>query len=171
MSSRPSFSFPDNIVLLLAILTTGLVSGYFAMHWMTLQPGMTEMGADIYGTMQAVITHDLRNPWFLFLFMGGGAFLALSLAFGAREWRHPSFWLIALALVIYVAGVVLYTKFVMAPINHDIQAWNPIDMPASWIDVRAQWSHLNHYRVIASIASFTLATLALVIRASTPRRT
>ncbi|MCM2970914.1 anthrone oxygenase family protein [Larsenimonas suaedae] len=166
MSSRAGYTFADNLPLMLAVMTTGLITGYFAMHWVTLQPAMMNMGADIYGTVQAEITHDLRNPFFLFMFFGGAAFLALSAAFDIKRWRSPSFVMTILALIVYLGGIVAYTKLMMVPINHDIQAWNPIAMPGDWVDIRALWRERNEYRLIAALTTFVLSIAALSARAT-----
>ena len=77
-----------------------------------------------------------------------------------------SFWLLALAAIIYILGVIVFTAQVNLPLNYYTESWDPQNLPADWAQVRTQWNNANAIRVGTSGAAFVLALAALVVRAS-----
>ena len=75
-------------------------------------------------------------------------------------------WLLALAAIIYILGVIVFTAQVNLPLNYYTESWDPQNLPADWAQVRTQWNNANAIRVGTSGAAFVLALAALVVRAS-----
>jgi len=154
-------------VLVLATMSTGFVTGVFALYGNTLMPGLRATDDRTFvGAFQS-IDRAIINPWFL----GGGFFGALVLAAVASAlhvgdtWRPVLPWIVA-ALVLHLV-VVIITVTVNVPLNDAIKAAGE---PAT-IDVaavreafsEARWVAWNWVRVGLDFGAFAALSIALVL--------
>jgi len=96
---------------------------------------------------------------------------ALALLAGWRQWRGGWFAALAMAGLLYLLGIVVFTAQVNLPLNHYTESWDPAALPADWAATRERWNAANLWRTGASAAAFALALAALVwLRATPPRR-
>jgi uncharacterized membrane protein len=100
---------------------------------------------------------------FFAFFFGGAGSAAVALLARGRRWRTPSFALTALAGIVYVAGVIVFTAEVHLPLNAYTESWNPRSLPPDWTAVRREWIEANWIRVGASLLSFVLSLVALIL--------
>lgn len=122
-----------------------------------------------YATVQSLLNQSVRHTSFGALFFGGVAVPALALALNWRHKRTVSFWLLAAAGLLYLAGIVIFTSRVNLPLNMYTESWNPQALPNDWIATRDAWERANGTRVVVSMLSFALAPAALTLRASAAR--
>lgn len=157
----------QQITLIAATITTGLIAGLFFTYANSIMPALRQTGDATYVTTMQRINMVILNPLFLLLFTGG---LVASAAAAVVTWqaddRAPLPWL--------VAGVVLYgamfaiTQAVNVPLNNELdRAGDAEDDPARAADLRRRfestWVPWNHVRAIASAAAFTCLVVALFV--------
>jgi uncharacterized membrane protein len=115
--------------------------------------------------VQSLFNKNVRHILFFIFFFGGGAAPVLALVVNYRHYRTMAFRLVALAAILYVAGVILLTSNVNLPLNRITEAWNPMAMPSDWQATRDAWNVANAWRVAASFSAFLLCLAALTGRA------
>lgn len=77
--------------------------------------------------------------------------------------------MLAVVLVAYALGIILFTQQVNLPLNATTKAWNPQLLPADWAQVRARWNATNLWRALLCLAAFVAALVTLVWRLAAPR--
>ncbi|MBA3614907.1 MAG: DUF1772 domain-containing protein [Actinomycetota bacterium] len=149
------------LTLTLAILTTGLISGFFYAYACSVTLGLGLLPDDQYVEAMQAINATVRNGVFAFSFFGAVLFLFLALAVHAPRPRSRRFVLIALALVLYVGGGFMVTFLVNVPMNEDLARVGDAS-PGVLAQVRAEyegpWNFWNGVRTLFS----SLAFLALI---------
>ncbi|HPY39935.1 MAG TPA: DUF1772 domain-containing protein, partial [Thiolinea sp.] len=94
----------------------------------------------------------------------GAAILALILNY--KHYASPSFWLLAAAAVLYIFGIIVFTKVVNLPLNYYTESWNPELLPSDWEATRHSWNQANAWRTAVSGLAFILSLLALLWRST-----
>jgi uncharacterized membrane protein len=153
--------------LVIAVVTTGIVTGVFQLYSHTVMPGLGRTDDRTFvGAFQA-IDRAIINPLFLFTFLGAFGFtaVALALSFG-RDSRPLLPWLVA-ALVLYLAVLVI-TFRVNVPLNDALKAAGDPDSIPDLAAVRerfdeALWIRWNLVRSVASTVAFGCLAWALVL--------
>ena len=158
MSERTLFS-----LTLAAAIGSGLVAGVFFAFSTFVMPALGHIApASGIAAMQA-INITVINPLFMLAFLGT-ALLCLGLGFGALlglHGGHPALPLLAAA--VYLVACLGVTLALNVPLNDALAAARP-DTPAAaelWSHYLAEWTAWNHVRMLASLASAVLFTLAL----------
>jgi uncharacterized membrane protein len=149
------------LTLTLAVLTTGLTSGFFYAYACSVTLGLGLLPDDQYVEAMQAINATVRNGVFAFSFFGAVLFLLLAIAVHAPRPRSRRFVLIALALVLYIGGGFMVTFLVNVPMNEDLARVGDA-APAVLAQVRAEyegsWNFWNGVRTLFS----SLAFLALI---------
>lgn len=156
----------QNITLIAATITTGLIAGLFFTYANNVMPALR--GADdraFVDVMQRINTVIL-NPLFLSTFMGG---LLISVAAAGVVWRSDD----RSALPWIVAGVVLYgvmflvTRGVNIPLNNELaragDVGNIADVHAVRERFEAAWNTWNLVRAVTATAAFGCLVTALFV--------
>ncbi|MGH3702998.1 MAG: DUF1772 domain-containing protein [Agromyces sp.] len=152
------------VLLVVAILGTGLVAGVFFAFSGFVTQGIARLpGADAARAMREINVTAVRAPLMLAIF--GTALLVAVLAVFAflGEPEGATWWSIGGA-ALYLLGVVGVTGGANVPRNNRLAAPAETDAPAlaaAWQAFRPGWLAWNHVRTIAS----TAACLAFVIAA------
>jgi uncharacterized membrane protein len=154
------------ITLAAAICVFGLMAGFFGTYTFNVNLAMLKVDGPTYATVQSLFNQHVRHAGFISLFFGAGIVSVLALAVNYKHRQTTSFKLLALAAVIYIAGIIFFTRQVNLPLNAITEAWNPAALPGNWSAIRDQWNQANAFRVVCSIAAFVLSLSALVLRAS-----
>lgn len=166
MRDNPKLTLIENGTLGVAILVLGIMAGFFWTYTFNVNLAMLQVDGEVYARVQSFLNENVRHPMFFLFFFGGGFFPILALLANMRRWRTFSFWLIALAVVIYVAGVIVFTHQVNLPLNYDTESWQPSNLPADWMETRNKWNEANTVRVATSLLAFLLCIVALALRAN-----
>ena len=164
MDNRPEFTLLQNASLALLILVLGVMAGFFWTYSFNVNYAMLEVSGEYYATMQSLFNVNVRHVMFFSFFFGGGAFGVLAVLINLKHTRHFSFWLITLATVIYILGIIVYTREVNLPLNYYTESWDPKNLPEDWQSIRDQWNQTNLIRVGTSLSAFSLAIIALLSR-------
>lgn len=146
-----------------AMLTTGLISGFFYAYSCSVSRGLALLSDAGYIEAMQQINATVRNGLFALSFFGAVVMLALAVVLHAGQPASPRFLLIALACVLYVGGGFLLTLTVSVPMNEEL-ARVSLDAPTEAL-ARARevyedpWNFWNGVRAIFS----TLALAALAV--------
>ncbi len=148
------------IVLLLAVLTTSLLTGIFFGFEVAINPALARLKDAEYLTAMQAINDVIVNPAFLFVFLGAAVFLSIA-AFQQRGRRKGLLWI---AAVLYIVGVLGITSVCNVPLN-DALAKVPVS-GASAEQLRAARQHFagpwNMWHTIRTYTGIITAGIAVV---------
>lgn len=159
----------ENASVALAAVIIGIMTGFFYTYSFNVNLAMLAVDGATYATVQSLFNQNVRHPIFFVCFFGGAVVPVLALACNWRRYRSVAFWMVALAGLLYLAGVVAFTAQVNLPLNAYTESWNPVALPADWVATRDAWNRANAVRMSVALAAFLLCVAALVIRASERR--
>ncbi len=159
-------NYLENIFLALVTVLTGIMAGFFYTYTFNVNLAMMQVDSATYATVQSLFNENVRHWMFFIFFFGSGATAVLAMIVNWKHYKHISFWLIVIAGLIYIFGIIAYTAGVNLPLNAYTESWNPTSLPSDWEATRLTWNQANAIRVGTSGLSFVLYVLALVIRAS-----
>ncbi|MCB0196637.1 MAG: DUF1772 domain-containing protein [Anaerolineae bacterium] len=163
------FTIIENGLVAVATIVFGIMAGFFWTYTFNVNLAMLQVDSETYATVQSLFNQNVRHFMFFIFFFGGGFFSVLALLGNWRQWKSVSFWLLAVACVVYIFGIIVFTAQVNLPLNYYTESWNPQQVPADWMSIREQWNQANAIRVGTSALAFVLSLSTLVIRASTPQ--
>ena len=159
------FTF-ENIIMIALILLTGLSAGLCFTWSNTVTPGIGRL--DDLGYLQSFqqMNRTILNPMFFVVFFGP-FFLNLVNIYFFRSSPSSFFWILILAGVIYVFGVLVITVFGNVPLNEMLDK-TALDI-ASIAELRqlrekfeVKWYRLHSIRTFTSIISFLLLIIGLL---------
>ena len=148
------------------ILLTGLSAGLCFTWSNTVTPGIGRL--DDLGYLQSFqqMNRTILNPMFFVVFFGP-FFLNLVNIYFFRSSPSSFFWILILAGVIYVFGVLVITVFGNVPLNEMLDKTD-LDI-ASIAELRqlrekfeVKWNRLHSIRTFTSIISFLLLIIGLL---------
>ncbi|MEZ5535580.1 MAG: DUF1772 domain-containing protein [Thiolinea sp.] len=166
MERTPHYTLPENGSLLLAIIVLGIMAGFFWTYTFNVNYAMLEVDGATYARVQSLFNVNVRHFMFFIFFFGGGFFSVLALLINYKHWQGHDFHLLLAASLIYLFGIIAFTHQVNLPLNYYTESWDPLNLPADWERIRAQWNQANTIRVVTSFSAFLMAALALLLRAS-----
>lgn len=146
--------------LTLAVLTTGLISGFFYAYACSVTLGLALLPDEQYVDAMQAINATVRNGVFAFSFFGAVLFLLLALAVHIRRSRRLLF--LAAAAMLYIGGRFMVTFLVNVLMNEELARVGEV-APAALSRARAEyedpWNFWNGVRTLFS----SLAFLALIV--------
>jgi uncharacterized membrane protein len=107
----------DIATLALTVFQYGIMTGFFWTYSINVGPALHQVDGPAYAVVQSLLNENVRHPVFFAFFFGGAGSAAVALLARGRRWRTPSFPLTALAGIVYVAGVIVFTAEVHLPLN------------------------------------------------------
>ena len=161
----PRSSTPSFLALFLAVLSLGLMAGFFGTYSANVNLAMLELDGPTYAQVQSAFNRNVRHALFFVFFFGPPLWCALTLV-SAWQPRTGWWWLTAVVGVGYALGIVLFTRQVNLPLNHLTESWTPATLPADWAATRDAWNRANAWRAVWSLALFAVGLVALVWRAN-----
>ncbi len=167
MQNRP-YTLLENTSLALAILMFGIMAGFFWTYTFNVNLATAQLDGATYARVQSLFNVNVRHAMFFSFFFGSAIAAVLALVLNYRHYRSPSFWLLASATVLYILGIIVFTKFINLPLNYYTESWNPEQLPSDWSATRASWNEANAGRVIISALAFVLSLAALLVRSLNP---
>ena len=171
MSNKHNLTFLENGALAVATLVFGVMAGFFWTYTFNVNLAMLQVDGETYAKVQSLLNENVRHLMFFIFFFGGGIFSVLAWVANLRQRRTFSFWLVTLASLIYIAGVIVFTQQVNLPLNYYVESWQVSNLPADWAETRDRWNDANTVRVVTSFLSFLLCVVALVLRANQKPKT
>ncbi len=151
-----------NILILSAVLGSGLVAGIFFAFSNFIMRALGRLPENQGIAAMKAVNVTVLNPWFFLAFFGTGAvclpvaFLALGSAAGA----HRAYLLAGCAL--YLFGCLLVTMALNVPLNNRLESADPDSSGAAalWAHYLSRWTLWNHVRTAAPLAAAGLFALA-----------
>jgi uncharacterized membrane protein len=138
------------VLLMLVSLLVGTMVGI----WLGYNPASLSSSAYVEQQQNAIRAFNVLLPA-----VGAGCVvLSLLLAFMSVADRRSRLLLIAVAVLLVVAGLV--TKFGNQPINAVVAAWSAQSPPANWAQLRDDWWRWHVVRSLAGVAALALLVLA-----------
>ncbi len=148
----------------LAVVWLGLMAGFFGTYSGNVTLALLQMDGSTYASVQSALNRNVRHPLFFALFFGPPVWCALALATGWARRREGWWPTLAVVLLAYALGIIVFTQQVNLPLNAITEAWNPHAVPADWAQVRDQWNSANLWRALLSLAAFVAGLATLVWR-------
>lgn len=153
---------------LLTVLLLGLMAGFFATYSANVNFATLELDGPTYAQVQSAFNRNVRHAGFFVCFFGPMPLGLIALASAWTE-RRAAWWrLLALTVLAYALGIVLFTREVNLPLNHLTESWTPATLPPDWAGVREAWNLANLWRSGLNGALFAASLIALVLRLQTP---
>jgi uncharacterized membrane protein len=155
------------VILALAVLTTGLIGGFFYAYACSVTLGLALLPDESYIDAMQAINATVRNGVFAFSFFGAVLFLLLALAVHVPRVRSRRFLLLAVAAVLYIGGGFMVTFLINVPMNEELARVGEAS-PAVLARVRAEyegpWNFWNGVRTIFSSLAFLVLIGACLSR-------
>ncbi|MEQ1585388.1 MAG: anthrone oxygenase family protein [Cyclobacteriaceae bacterium] len=153
------------ITLLVTVTTTALMAGLFFSWSCSVSPGLARLSDKEYITAMQSINRAIQNPWFLSCFIGTAMLLPLSTYLHYGEQISVGFWLLFVASIFYLLGVMGVTIFGNVPLNEALDSFNVHYATVHEISKRRvgfelPWNRLNTIRTATSLVSFIFVILA-----------
>ena len=153
------------ILLLGAVVLTGLSAGFFVAWSVSVIPGTKKvMDLTYLETMQS-INRAILNPAFFMIFFGSLAFLSIAsiYEFHSNKWV---FGFMVAASVTYLLGTIGVTGLGNVPLNDQLEVLKIPEASAQKISefreyYEDNWNILHLIRTVFAVISFILAVLAL----------
>ena len=158
------FTTIENTSIAIAIIFFGIMAGFFWTYTFNVNIAMLTVDGETYARMQSLFNQNVRHPMFFTFFFGAGVISFLSTAINYKYIKDKSFWLLLMAALTYIAGVIFFTAQVNLPLNYYTESWNPSALPDDWATIRETWNQANAIRVGTSCTSFLLCVIALLTR-------
>lgn len=155
----------DIIILAIALVLTGAISGFFYSYWCSVMIGLDAAAPETGLAAMQAINRTVRNIRFAPAFFGPLAVLPLAaLAAWRAGTRAAASWCLG-AFALYFVGVFLITVLRNVPLNMalaPIQAGSA-DAVNQWRAYLADWSFWNGIRTIASFMAMLCVGAALLV--------
>lgn len=153
------------IILLLAILITGLSAGLFYAWAISVIPGTRRISDGSYLEAMQAINKAILNPGFFIIFFGA---LILLLIGGYQQYQanmDRSFWFIVGATICYLVGTFGVTTLGNVPMNEsldviDLNGLNAGKLKSIRESYEGKWNLFHTIRTVFSVLSFISILLA-----------
>jgi uncharacterized membrane protein len=162
-----SLRLAQDISLLAATITTGLVAGVFGLYAHTIMRGLgTTDDRTFVGAFQA-IDRAIINAVFMLTFFGGAFFSGVAILLQLTEDGRPVLPWVVIAFVLYLTCIVI-TVAIHLPLNDALKAAGDPDEIGDLAAVRnsfneGRWARWNIVRALLSTVAFGCLAWALVV--------
>jgi uncharacterized membrane protein len=150
----------------LAVFWLGIMAGFFGTYSANVTQALLHVDGSVYAVVQGELNRAVRHALFFAFFFPPPAWCVGSVAAGWRM-RGLWSWLLLVAAVLYLAGVIVLTRQVNLPLNSYTESWRTSALPPDWAATRDAWNAANLWRTASASVAFALAITAITIR---PRR-
>ncbi|WP_026155019.1 DUF1772 domain-containing protein [Thiolinea disciformis] len=164
MMTAPSYRLLENSSIAFSVLMFGIMAGFFWTYTFNVNLATAQLDGATYARVQSLFNVNVRHAMFFTFFFGTGLAAIVALLINYKHYQQVSYWLLALAALLYVAGIIVFTRQINLPLNYYTESWNPLQLPSDWQTTRQSWNQANAWRTACSFLSFSLALLTLLIR-------
>ncbi|MGN7820038.1 anthrone oxygenase family protein [Chitinophaga sp. 22536] len=149
------------IVLILAVLTTGLLTGIFFGFEVAINPAFARLDDAQYIIAMQAINDVIVNPVFIFVFLGAAVLLPVA-AFQQQGRRKSLLWV---AAALYIIGVLAITSVCNVPLNDALAKVQVAGASAQQLKTAREgfaepWNRWHTIRTIAGIVATIIAIAA-----------
>jgi uncharacterized membrane protein len=159
----------SKLVLLFAAVTTALMAGLFYAWSISVMPGIARLPDRGFLSAMQEMNRAILNPLFLLCFMGAAILLPVATFMQYSQPVSGRFWLLLLASIAYLAGVMGVTMAGNVPLNNMIDAFQIQSATAQELakmrqDFEGPWNRLNTIRTLSVTLSVILVIAACLWR-------
>ena len=155
----------NSLVLLCAVILTGLSAGLFYAWLVSVIPGTKRIGGSAYLETMQSINRAILNPAFFLIFFGTIIFLTIGSVYQFNA-DKTTFWFMLMASLAYLLGTIGVTGLGNVPLNNQLDALNLDDLSSQKIlefrnYYESKWNRLHLIRTIFAVLAFLLSVVAL----------
>ncbi len=155
------------MVLLGAVILTGLSAGLFFAWSVSVIPGTKQLGDRPYLETMLYINRGILNPAFFTVFFGSVVLLSIASIFEFHS-NKVVFGLMLSSSIIYLFGTVIVTGLGNVPLNNQLDVLNIAELGSAKMAqfrmfYETNWNKLHLVRTVFAILSFSMVVLALMI--------
>lgn len=157
----------SNIVLMVTIILSGLMAGFFYAYTFSVNPGLHNLTDTEFLKAMKNINKEVLNPVFFICFFGTLVLLFVSAILNFNL-QSTKFYFIVAAFFTYLIGVFMITGMRNVPLNNQLAAFN-IEQ-ASNITLQQMrnifekpWVYWNNIRTFASLLTLVFLILSLMM--------
>ncbi len=110
----------SNVVLILAIVCVGIMSGLFFSFSFSVMPSLSQLEDDQYLSAMQSINRAIQNPVFFIIFFWVLISLPVATYFNYTQPVSAMFWLLLAATLLYFTGAFLVTAVGNIPLNNSL---------------------------------------------------
>lgn len=156
------------ILLLLAIISTGLMGGLFFAWTVSVIPGTARTSDQAYVSTMQHINRAIVNPGFVVPFMGVPAILGLAAYLQWRVGEIGRARLLVGAAAVYLFGVLGVTAGGNIPLNNALDAFDLDNasteaLARQRLDYEGPWNRWHYVRTVASVLALSLAAATALV--------
>lgn len=149
------------IILILAILFTGLMAGIFFTWSNAVKPGIGQLSNLEYLRALQSMNRVILNNTFKLVFIGALLATALVPIFYFHLYPSNIFWLLVSAFIFYWFGAFGITVFGNIPLNEildktALETFSLEELKSLRTSIELKWNNLNLIRTISSVLTFVL---------------
>ncbi|MBD2754161.1 anthrone oxygenase family protein [Spirosoma validum] len=153
------------IVIACAAITTALITGLFYAYSCSVNPGLNRLSDLEYVTAMQSINRAIQNPLFFISFLGTPILLPVSTWLNYNQPVSARFWLLLLATILYLIGVLGVTALGNIPLNEALNSFSIQTASAEEIAVQrvrfeTPWNTWHTIRTLASFVALVLVVIA-----------
>ena len=155
----------NNIILLIATLTTGLMAGLFYAWSFSVTTGLSKLSDTNYIEAMQSLNKAILNPAFFLIFWGSILSLMLATILHYEQPLSSIFWLLLIATVVYLIGSIAVTFSGNIPLNNSLEIFKLNSSSVEEIKLQrtafeSRWNKLNMIRTISSSLAFIVLIIA-----------
>lgn len=159
-----------SLVMLGAVLLTGLSAGLFYAWSVSVIPGTQKVSDEVYLQTMQSINRAILNPAFFLVFFGSAVLLSISNIYAFHSGKSAFFFFLA-ATLIYLFGTIGVTGMGNVPLNNQLDQLDLSQSPAEMfsafrMNYEAKWNQFHAIRMASSVIAFVLALVGIVIAGS-----
>lgn len=152
----------SSVLLVLAMISTGLYAGYMFAFLSGVMPALREVEDAVFVGVMRQVNVKVPRPAFLLAFLGSLGFPAASVAVPGEGRSAAEQALVIAALVCVVLGH-LVTVAGNVPLNNALaDSAGQRDDRAARAAFESRWNTLHRVRTVLAVAAFPLLTIAAV---------
>ena len=156
------------IILILAILFTGLMAGIFFTWSNAVKPGIGKLSDIEYLRAFQSMNRVILNNTFKLIFIGAVLATALVPFFYFHLYPNNIFWLLVSAFIVYWFGAFGATVFGNIPLNEildktTLETLSLEELKSLRTSIELRWNNLNLLRTISSLLTFSLLVFSYTL--------
>ena len=156
------------IILILAILFTGLMAGIFFTWSNAVKPGIGKLSDIEYLRAFQSMNRVILNNTFKLIFIGAVLATALVPFFYFHLYPSNIFWFLVSAFIVYWVGAFGITVFGNIPLNEildktTLETLSLEELKSLRTSIELRWNNLNLLRTISSLLTFSLLVFSYTL--------
>ena len=154
-----------SIILLSAVVLTGLSAGFFYAWSVSVIPGTQKVIDSTYLQTMQSINRAILNPSFFLIFFGSMVLLVIS-SFTLYGSHKAAFYLLLSSAIVYIVGTFGVTGLGNVPLNNQLDVLNLASMGSAEMEAfrklyEGKWNRLHLIRTVCAVASFVLSVISI----------